>query len=185
MRKLIPFAVLAILLVVAGVALAGSAKHVYTYRSAMTTGAEVPKPKEAAGAKGAFTATVTESGSTRTIKWKLTFSKLSGKAIAAHIHKGKRGFAGAVMIPLCGPCRNGQTGQTKISKDAADLLESGRTYVNVHTTKNLAGEIRGQVTLTGEDGAGAGGSTGSQTTSPTVTDPMPDPGYSPPPGYGY
>ena len=182
MRKLIPFTVLAILLVVAGVALAASAKHVYTYRSALTTAAAVPKPKGATAGKGAFTATVTESGSTRTIKWKLTFSKLSGKATMAHIHTGKRGVAGNVLIPLCGPCTSGQTGQTKISKDAADLLESGRTYVNVHTAKNPAGEIRGQVNLIGEDGGGSGGSTGSQTTSPTVTDPMPDPGYTPP-GY--
>ena len=99
----------------------------------------------------------------------------------AHIHKGKRGVAGNVLIPLCGPCTSGQTGQMKISKDAADLLESGRTYVNVHTAKNAAGEIRGQVNLVGEDGGGSGGSTGSQTTSPAVTDPMPDPGYTPPP----
>jgi hypothetical protein len=178
-RKLIPFAVLAILLVVAGVALAGSARDVYTYRSAMTTGAAVPKPKGASGGKGAFTATVTESGSTRTIKWKLTFSRLSGKALMAHIHKGKRGVAGNVLIPLCGPCKSGQTGQTKISKDVADLLESGRTYVNVHTAKNLAGEIRGQVNLIDHVDGGAGGSTGSQTTDPAVTDPMPDPGYGP------
>ncbi len=164
---------------VAGVALAGSAKDVYTYRSTMTTGAAVPKPKGATGGKGIFTATVTESGSTRTIKWKLTFSKLSGKATMAHIHKGKRGVAGNVLIPLCGPCKSGQTGQTKISKDVADMLESGRTYVNVHTAKNPAGEIRGQLNLTSDDGGGSGGSTGSQTTTtaPTVTDPMPDPGY--------
>ena len=183
MRKLIPFAVLAILLVVAGVALAGSAKSVYTYRSAMTADAEVPKPKGRVGGKGAFTATVTESGSTRTIRWKLTFSNLSGKATAAHIHKGKRGVAGAVMIPLCAPCRSRQTGQAKISKDAADVLESGRSYVNVHTPKNPAGEIRGQVNVINHVDGGTGGSTGSQTTSPTVTDPAPDPGY--PPGYGY
>ena len=63
------------------------------------------------------------------------------------------------------------------------MLESGRTYVNVHTAKNPAGEIRGQVNLIGDDGAGSGGSTGSQTTTPTVTDPMPDPYPPPPPGY--
>jgi hypothetical protein len=162
--------------VVAGVALAGSAKSVYTYKSTLSTAPAVPKPKGAVGGKGTFTATVTESGSTRTIKWKLTFSKLSGKAIAAHIHKGKRGVAGSVLIPLCGPCKSGQTSQSKISKNVADLLESGLTYVNVHTPKNPAGEIRGQVKLI--DDSGGSGSTG---TSPTVTtDPMP---YDPPPGY--
>jgi hypothetical protein len=182
-RKLIPFAVLAILLVVGGAALAASAKSVYTYKSALTTGAAVPKPKGATGGRGAFTATVTESGSTRTIKWKLTFGKLSGPATMAHIHKGKRGVAGNVLIPLCAPCKSGQTGQAKISREVADVFESGRTYVNVHTVKNPAGEIRGQVNLIDHVDGGTGGSTGSQSTLPTVTDPAPDPGYGPPPGY--
>ena len=105
-----------IALIVAGVALAGSASSSYTYRSSMTVGGEVPKPTGATGAKGVFTATVTETGSTRTIAWKLSFSNLSGKAVAAHLHKGKVGVAGAVIVPLCGPCKSGQTGKLRIVK---------------------------------------------------------------------
>ena len=127
----------------------------------MSPGSEVPKPKAPAGARGVFTATVTESGSTRTISWKLTFSGLSGKAVAAHIHKGKAGVAGAVIVPLCGPCKNGQTGKVKVSKDVADVLERGGAYVNVHTSKNAAGEIRGQIKLLNHV---------------TSTTPTPDPG---------
>ena len=82
-----------------------------------------------------FTATVTENGSTRLLKWKLTYSGLTGKAIGAHVHKGKAGVAGAVLVPLCGPCTSGKTGQVKISKDVADLFEHGLVYVNVHTAK--------------------------------------------------
>ena len=67
--------------------------------------------------------------------------------MAAHVHKGRAGVAGAVIVPLCGPCKNGQTGQAKVSKNTADVLESGLAYVNVHTAKNAAGEIRGQVKL--------------------------------------
>ena len=63
------------------------------------------------------------------------------------MHKGKAGVAGAVLVPFCGPCRSGQTGQVKISKDAADVFERGGAYVNVHTPKNAAGEIRGQLKL--------------------------------------
>jgi hypothetical protein len=161
-------------LAIVAVALAGSAATVYTYRAAMSPGGEVPKPKAPAAAKGVFTATVTESGSTRTINWKLTFRGLSGKAVAAHIHKGKAGVAGAVIVPLCGPCKNGQTGKLKASKNAADVLERGGAYVNVHTAKNAAGEIRGQVKLLNH----------VTTTAPTTTDPgtttTTDP---PPPGY--
>src|SRR3954453_10527655 len=152
MLKILIPVVAAMALVVAGVALAGSAASAHTYRSSMTTGGETPKPKGAAGAKGVFTATVTESGSTRTIAWKLTFSGLSGKAMAAHIHKGKPRVAGAVIVPLCGPCKSGQTGKVKITKNVADALEHGLSYVNVHTAKNMAGEIRGQVRLTGHNG---------------------------------
>jgi hypothetical protein len=164
--------------VVAGIALAGSAKSVSNFHAAMVAGAEVPKPKAAAGAKGLFTATVTETGPTRTISWKLTFSRLTGKALAAHIHKGKAGVAGGVLVPLCGPCRSGQTGQAKISRAAADALEAGLTYVNVHTTKNAAGEIRGQVKP-----VQVGTTPPPQATDPTTRTPTPDPGYGGDPGY--
>ena len=171
--------VLAVAGVIAGVALAGSAGSTHSYRATLAPGAEVPKPKAPAGASGAFTATVTASGSTRTIRWKLTFKGLTGKAMAAHLHKGKPGVAGAVIVPLCGPCRSGQTGQVKVSHDTADVLEQGRAYVNVHTTKNAAGEIRGQVMLLGSPT-----STGPVSPPPVTTTTTPPPPYGgDPPGY--
>lgn len=119
----------------------------YTYRAPMNTGLEVPKPTGGAHGSGLFTATVTESGSSISLKWKLTFKGLTGKAIAAHIHKGKPGKAGAVLVPLCGPCRSGQTGSMKLNESQNSAIEKGGTYANVHTPKNTAGEIRGQVKL--------------------------------------
>jgi hypothetical protein len=113
----------------------------------MNTGLEVPRPTGGAHGSGLFTATVTESGSSIALKWKLTFKGLTGKAIAAHIHKGKPGKAGAVLVPLCGPCRPGQTGSMKLTPSQNSAIEKGGTYVNVHTPKNAAGEIRGQVKL--------------------------------------
>jgi hypothetical protein len=110
----------------------------------------VPHPKAPAGAAGSFAAKSTESGSTITFRWTLRFHGLSGKAMAAHVHLGKKGKAGAVIVPLCGPCKNGQTGTVKITSSVEDSLEKGATYVNVHTAKNAAGEIRGQVRLTGQ-----------------------------------
>jgi hypothetical protein len=50
-----------------------------------------------------------------------------------------------VVVPLCGPCRNGQTGKVHISKAVISALEGNDAYVNVHTAKNAGGEIRGQV----------------------------------------
>lgn len=123
----------------------------YSFKAAMTAGAEVPKPKGArAGAGGAFTAKSTETSSKTTFHWKLTFHGLTGKAVAAHVHMGKPGKPGPVVVPLCGPCKSGQSGNAVISSKVEEALEKGGAYVNVHTAKNAAGEIRGQVKLTGK-----------------------------------
>ena len=121
----------------------------YSYRATLTSKQEVPAPKAAAKAAGVFTATVTEKGSKATIRWTLTFRRLSGKAIAAHIHTGKVGVAGPVMLPLCGPCKTGMNGRGTLTHAQSELLEDGGAYVNVHTPKNAGGEIRGQLHLVG------------------------------------
>ena len=138
--------VAAVSLAVAALAFAAES---YTVSASMTAKADVPAPKGAANAKGGFTGTYTENTSGAVLKWKLTFSALTGKAMAAHIHRGKRGVAGAVIVSLCGPCKNGQSGTVTISKAAIKSLEAGAAYVNVHTAKNQAGEIRGQVKVAG------------------------------------
>jgi hypothetical protein len=136
-----------VVLVVTGLAVASVSADTYTYRSTLSARVEVPKPAAPARAAGGFTATVTKNGSARAIRWTLTFRNLSGKAVGAHIHRGLPGIAGPVMVALCGPCRTGQTGRATITRSAADALERGAAYVNVHTAKNAAGEIRGQVKL--------------------------------------
>ena len=116
------------------------------YRAALTAGSEVPKPTGAkAGARGTFDLTKTESSGSFSIAWTLGFKNLTGRAAAAHIHRGKVGKAGPVLVSLCGPCRSGQKGKAKISKSVAAAIKAGTTYVNVHTAKNAAGEIRGQI----------------------------------------
>ncbi|MGZ8687681.1 MAG: CHRD domain-containing protein [Gaiellaceae bacterium] len=176
MLKLVSFAAAAVALAAAAVAFGAPAKSTYTYKATMTPAAEVPRPSAPGKARGVFTATVTEDGGARSIRWTLTFRNLSGKAVAAHIHKGKPGVAGGVLLGLCGPCKSGQTGRATISSDVADALEQGRAYVNVHTTENTAGEIRGQAKLVKRSEAAA--------TEPQPT-PTPTPAPSPEPGGGY
>jgi hypothetical protein len=127
-----------------------AARESYKVSATLTGKAEVPAPKSAALARGTFTGTYVENKTgAAVLKWKLTFSRLTGRASAAHIHGAKPGVAGPVLVPLCGPCRSGQTGTAKISKAVVAKLEGGRAYVNVHTAKNAAGEIRGQVKVAG------------------------------------
>ena len=121
----------------------------YSFKAKLTAAQEVPKPKAPTSAGGSFTARTVEA-KTKTFTWKLSFHGLTGAAVAAHVHFGKKGVAGGVAIALCGPCKNGQTGKLTISGKAESAMEKGGAYVNVHTAKNAGGEIRGQVGLTGK-----------------------------------
>jgi Cu/Zn superoxide dismutase len=114
-------------------------------RAALSARQEVPRPRGAARARGSFSVTATKSGATTSLTWRLTFSRLTGRAVAAHIHLGARGRAGRAAVPLCGPCRSGARGRATVSGTVLAALEAGRAYVNVHTPRNPAGEIRGQL----------------------------------------
>ena len=98
-----------------------------------------------------LTATLTEGTNGGTLAWKLTIRNLTGKAVAAHIHVGVRGKSGNVLVPLCAapakPCRSGMTGRVHVNHTTFDVLEKRATYVNVHTVKNPAGEIRAQLKI--------------------------------------
>ena len=150
MRKLVSLAGLAAVVSLVLVALAPAAQRSgsYSVSASLNSRQETPRPKRAVTAAGAFTGTYVENKTGAVLKWKLTFKRLTGSAAAAHIHGGKRGVAGPVLVALCGPCKSGQTGTSKISKSVVDALEHGKAYVNVHTAKNAAGEIRGQVSVT-------------------------------------
>jgi hypothetical protein len=139
----------AVSLAVVAFAAAAHRAEIYKVSAPLIPGVEVPKPKGTVGGRGTFLGTYVENKTGAVLKWKLTFSHLTGKAIAAHIHNGRPGVAGPVIVPLCGPCRSGQTGTVKITKATVAALEGHHAYVNVHTPKNAAGEIRGQVKVTG------------------------------------
>ena len=112
----------------------------------LNAGQEIPKQvvKDQA-AHGTFAGTLVGTKLT----WKLTFAKLTGPATAAHIHLAGMGKSGPVVVALCGPCKSGMAGTAKISAAVLAKIEKHLMYVNVHTAKNPAGEIRGQVTATG------------------------------------
>ena len=80
---------------------------------------------------------------TKSLKYTITYSGLTPTAM--HFHKGAVGIAGGVEKEIVGPFSSGMTGTITLSAaQEADLL-ANNWYLNVHTTANAAGEIRGQV----------------------------------------
>jgi CHRD domain len=141
-RKLIILLVAGALCALTLAALSLAASQTTVWTAALSSGQEVPKQvvKDTA-AHGLFKGTL--SGGK--LKWKLTFAKLTGRAMAAHIHMAAKGKSGAIVVPLCGPCTSGVTGTATITAALRAAFNKHLLYVNVHTAKNPNGEIRGQL----------------------------------------
>lgn len=143
MKKLVAGLAIAVAgsLAVAALAFGAHASSVSVHAK-LTKKQEVPAPVvKGTTPKGKFTGTL----SGKKLTWKLTFSGLTGKATAAHIHMGAMGKAGNVVISLCTPCTSGVHGKATLSAALKRALAHHKLYVNVHTAKNPNGEIRGQL----------------------------------------
>jgi CHRD domain len=145
MKKLVALFATAAVCALALSALSGAATKATVWTAALSSGQEVPKQVvKMAAAQGLFKGTVTGT----TLKWKLTYSHLTGPAAAAHIHMGAKGKAGNVLVPLCGTapaCKSGLGGSIKLTAAMKTAFGKHLLYVNVHTAKNPNGEIRGQI----------------------------------------
>ena len=149
MRKLVALLAAVAVAGLAAATISLGARQTTVWTAALSTGQEVPaQAVRVTAAHGLFKATLTGT----TLKWTLTYAKLSGPATAAHIHMAAKGKAGAIVVPLCpapSPCgtktSDTVTGTSTISSAVIDAFKKHDLYVNVHTAKNPAGEIRGQL----------------------------------------
>ncbi len=142
MKKLALLPVAAAAALVVAALAPGGRQMSMKFTAVLNAGQEVPHPSHVgSGASGKFTATLVGTKLT----WRLTFSHLTGPASAAHIHAGKKGVAGAVLVPLCAPCTSPASGTATVTSAVMKQMEHGTAYVNVHTAKNPNGEIRGQI----------------------------------------
>jgi hypothetical protein len=104
--------------------------------------------------------TVVVSADDTTITYIVTYSGLSGPAVAAHIHTGTVGVNGGIILPLAvGPSPMVGTltaadftpaGAITTFAEAVAAIKAGATYINIHTAANPGGEIRGQVAVKGD-----------------------------------
>jgi hypothetical protein len=115
----------------------------------MDAGQVVPaKPKgNVAHATGTMTGTLTGSGAAPwKLSWRVTYSKLDNPSIViADIHYGKPGKFGPIIVRLCGPCKPGQKGVTKVKATWVPAIRSGSAFITLITGQNPNGEIRGQI----------------------------------------
>lgn len=104
------------------------------------------KPATGVTSKGHGKMTGRYNSKTHMLYWHVTYHHLSSKVTAAHFHgPAKPGANAPVLVPISGPHSSPITGKAKITPSEAKTILGGMSYVNVHTVKNPAGEIRGQV----------------------------------------
>lgn len=139
---------------------------------------------------GAVTTTTAGTGTTPgamgvSFRWSLEVEDITD-VTAAHIHLGQPGENGPVLVPLfTGPPKEGDFSGTLAegTLSAANIepvegmtveqvigaIQSGGTYVNVHTEQNPDGEIRGQLIFFGAGAPDATGTTSGTGTTLGVT----------------
>lgn len=122
-----------------------------TFGAVLTPSQETPPTTS----NGFGNATVTLDATHTSITVNLTVAGLTTPVNNAHIHRGSFGVPGPVVLGFNAATNfaNGKLNATfAIDKSLGDEIAGnpGNFYVNVHTTQNPGGEIRGQLTQVGD-----------------------------------
>jgi hypothetical protein len=134
----------------------------YTLTATLTGAGETPAPGINTGAFGS--AVVVVDMAARTVTYTVTVYNLPSGVTASHIHAGAVGTAGPVVVIFAPPINasndfsyTGVVPDTAFSlnpavgiRSADDMFQAilgGNSYVNVHSSVNPGGEIRGQLIL--------------------------------------
>ena len=111
------------------------------------TGAEQVPPVETSGSGATDVTLDSETGQ---LNWTLTYSDLSSDVTAAHFHgPADPGETAPPVVPI-EDFASGSEGSAEITAEQVQQIMDGKWYVNVHTTNNPNGEVRGQVMLNAE-----------------------------------
>jgi hypothetical protein len=130
------------ILLTVGAALPAMAETV-KMTTALTGATEVPGPGAPDG-KGSAELTF---DTTKNQVCYMLMSSGTDTPTMAHIHKGKAGAAGGVVVALTAPANGMSQGCAELSVDAlqAILHDPSDYYVNVHTAAFPRGAMRGQL----------------------------------------
>jgi hypothetical protein len=120
----------------------GAARAAEVRFTATLVGSDEVPPNTTTG-KG--TATATLNTATKTFRYAVTYSGLTGPAMAAHFHgpalPGQNAPPVITMKSLSSPMK----GEATLTDPQIADLEAGKWYFNVHTAAHPSGEIRGQL----------------------------------------
>lgn len=159
MRRLFTTLAMMIALLAGGVASAQA--QVYTLTATLSGADETPTALNT----GAFgTATVTLDVGARSLTYRIDVFNLPSGVTASHIHVGGVGTTGPVIVNFAPPVTAsndfGFSGTVpeaqwvvradqgiRSGDDVIQAILGGNTYVNVHSSVNAGGEIRGKLTL--------------------------------------
>jgi hypothetical protein len=80
------------------------------------------------------------------VRWRVSHAGLSGPVTGAHIHgPAGPGQNAPIVIPFGQHGANPLRGEARITPEQLGQVTSGQWYVNLHTARHPAGEIRGQL----------------------------------------
>ena len=113
------------------------------------------------------TAWLVLSADFKSISYSVTYARLSAGFTAGHFHAGDVGAAGGVVFPLTFLGNTAKGVWNNIPDSILAKLFNGQLYVNVHSTLNPGGEIRGQFKFA--DGIGFTASIDGNQENPSVS----------------
>ena len=130
----------ALLLLMAGAASAETLK----YMAQLKGPAEVPANTTA----GTGTVMATLDTGSKAFDYTITYSGLTGPAMAAHFHGPAAPGSNAPPVVMVMGISSPKTGAATLTDAQIADLKAGMWYFNIHTAAHPGGEVRGQLTPT-------------------------------------
>lgn len=142
-RTMLVLAAITVVLAAAGCSMLDRQSSLIAFTTQLRGGNEVPPNASTAG--GSVDAVFDKK--TSLLRWKGSYTGLSGPATGGHFHgPAAIGANAGVVVPWKNPIASPLEGSATLTSAQAEDLIAGKWYANIHTAAYPGGEIRGQMT---------------------------------------